>query len=91
MRLVKVSSWIPVSTFYQPKKPNKEKKTMEKMKAICMATMLALALCVPAHAGDIASPGCSITGDIASPGSTNPGDVSTPGLLAILLAVASSW
>jgi hypothetical protein len=71
---------------------------MKSMKAICTATILALALTMPAYAGDINSPGVAapggtqtpgVAGDIHTPGVT--GDVGTPGLWDFLLAVASAF
>ncbi|HEV2885097.1 MAG TPA: hypothetical protein VGW36_09580 [Pyrinomonadaceae bacterium] len=52
---------------------------MTKLKAICTAIVLTLALCAPAYAGDISSPGLTTPGEIGTPGSTGPGDGSTPG------------
>jgi hypothetical protein len=72
---------------------------MKKMKAICTAVILALALSVPVYAGDINSPGVAapgetqpppgVLGDISSPGVT--GDIHTPGLWDFLLAIASAF
>ncbi len=77
---------------------------MKTLKAICTAAILALALSVPAYAGEISSPGSPCTadsgtpdttssalGDISSPAiaSTAPGDMGSPGLADILLALAS--
>jgi hypothetical protein len=73
---------------------------MKTVKAICTATILALALCIPAYAGDIASPGMTSSGEIStpgvsapgqigSPGVTSSGDVSTPGFTDILMALLS--
>src|SRR6266851_2839458 len=65
-------------------------KTMKTLKAICTAAILALALSVPAYAGDILTPGftapppppppeSNITGDVSVPTATSsaPGDMST--------------
>ena len=74
---------------------------MKTIKAICTAAILALALTVPAYAGDISTPGVVCTaGEIGCPGaavageaqtpgitSTVAGEISTPGLLDILLTV----
>ncbi|MDQ6654035.1 MAG: hypothetical protein M3Y84_15000 [Acidobacteriota bacterium] len=76
---------------------------MKTLKAICTAAILALALGVPAYAGEISSPGSpspapvppaavTSSGDISSPAvaSTAPGDVGfPPGLADIVLALAS--
>ena len=40
---------------------------MKTMKAICTATVLSLALSVSAFAGDISTPGASVTGGICMP------------------------
>lgn len=71
---------------------------MKTVKAISTATILALALCIPAFAGDIASPGLTgnistpgvtTSGNIGSPGVTSSGDVSTPGFADILMTLLS--
>jgi hypothetical protein len=66
---------------------------MTKLKAICTAAILGLALSVPAYAGDIDSPGCAnplpttnSTGDMGSPGLAN---TSEDIMLDILLGVIS--
>ena len=59
---------------------------MTKLKAICAAAILGLALSVPTHAGDINSPGCATPGDIGTPVSADTsGDI----MLDILLGVIS--
>jgi hypothetical protein len=71
---------------------------MKSVKAICSAAILALALSVPAYAGEISSPGApcpsvppaSEPGDIHIPGAPSPapGDVGfPPGLPDILSAL----
>ncbi|MEK6281335.1 MAG: hypothetical protein AABN95_13360 [Acidobacteriota bacterium] len=77
---------------------------MKKLKTICTAATLALALSVSSFGGEITTPG--LTGNISTPGVTQPepkpsdisspgatltepGDVSTPGLTAILLTLAA--
>jgi hypothetical protein len=73
---------------------------MKTVKAICTATILALALSVSAFAGDIASPGITATGEIltpgattsgniGSPGATAPGEISSPGFADILMTLLS--
>ena len=70
---------------------------MKTVKAICTATILALALSVSAFAGDIASPGITSTGEILTPGAsdsestdvTSSGDISTPGFADILWTLFS--
>lgn len=70
---------------------------MKRMKAICTATILALALSIPAFAGEISTPGVASPGEIGTPGASVAGEIgsagvlgeiSTPGLLNILWAVA---
>jgi hypothetical protein len=66
---------------------------MKTLKAICTAAILALALSVPASAGDISSPGIRSTtpGDIQTLGSasTTTGDVETPGLVNFFWTIIS--
>jgi hypothetical protein len=74
---------------------------MKAFKAICSATVLALAFSVPTYAGDILTPGCtpppppppsaSAPGEISSYGveSTSPGVAETPGLIDLLWAIVS--
>ncbi|MDQ2920261.1 MAG: hypothetical protein M3R52_01405 [Acidobacteriota bacterium] len=74
---------------------------MKTLKAICTAAILALALSVPAYAGEINSPGFTspapgtepAPGDISSPAatSTEPGDISSPAFADILLALMSMF
>ena len=79
---------------------------MKTLKAICTAAILALALSVPAYAGDMQTPGCANPGDISTPGettaapgdidspavtSTDPGDIGSPGFADILWALASMF
>ena len=76
------------------------RQTMKPVKAICTAAIVALALSVPAYAGEISSPGSpspaptptvtsSAAGDISSPAiaSTAPGDVGFPPAVADILSV----
>ena len=76
---------------------------MKRLKAICTAAIVALALSVPAYAGEINTPGYTspapgtpvvtepASGEISSPGvaSTSPGDAETAGLVELLLAIIS--
>ncbi len=74
---------------------------MKTLKAICTAAILALALSVPAYAGDLLSPGVTsppppppptnITVEINMPTATSPdlGDIITPGFADILWVLAS--
>jgi hypothetical protein len=70
---------------------------MKSVKAICSAAVLALALSVPAYAGEISSPGSpcsnpppdatnSEPGDIHIPGAPSPGDVGFPPAFADVLS-----
>lgn len=72
---------------------------MKTMKAICTAAILALALTVPAYAGEISTPGVTCEGEIACPDgepgdihtpcveSSLAGDISTPGFMDTILTV----
>ena len=73
---------------------------MKTLKAICTAAILALALSVPAYAGDILTPGFTApppspesnsTGDMSVPTATSSAldDMSTPGFADILWVLAS--
>ena len=74
---------------------------MKTLKAICTAALLALALGVPAHAGDMHTPGSpspapgipAVTepapGEINSAGVAPTGEVEIPGLAELLLAIIS--
>ena len=76
---------------------------MKTLKAICTAAILALALSVPAYAGDMLTPGytappppppppqSNITVDLSVPTETSSdlGDMSTPGFAEILWVLAS--
>jgi len=73
---------------------------MKAFKAICSATVLALALSVPTYAGDILTPGCipppppppsaSALGEISyGVESTSPGVDETSGLIDLLWAIVS--
>jgi hypothetical protein len=72
---------------------------MKSLKAICTAAILALALSVPAYAGDILSPGfcappppppeSNITVDASVSTQAAPVDLTTPGLADILWVLAS--
>ena len=54
---------------------------MKTMRAICMAAILALALTVPAYAGDISTPGLTcVAGEIGCPGAEGSGEGQTPGI-----------
>jgi hypothetical protein len=76
---------------------------MKTLKAICTAAILALALSVPASAGDLLSPGYTAPPPPPPPESnimvdTNvstetsaPGDISTPGFADILWLLASMF
>ena len=56
---------------------------MKTLKAICTATILALALSVSVYGGDMSTPGspAPAPGQVSIPGvaPTNPGDIQTPG------------
>lgn len=75
---------------------------MKSVKAICTAAIVALALSVPAYAGEISSPGCSspipdappaiaspAPGDVQAPAvtSTTAGEMGTPGFAEFLSAL----
>lgn len=67
---------------------------MKTMKAICTAAILALALTVPAYAGEISTPGVTCEsetcpGDIHTPCAEESiaGDISTPGFMDTILTV----
>lgn len=75
---------------------------MKTLKAICTVAILALALSVPAYAGELLTPGytapppppppeLNITVDISVPTETSSdlGDMSTPGFADILWVLAS--
>ena len=74
---------------------------MKPFKAICSATVLALALSVPTYAGDILTPGftsppppppnASALGEISTYGveSTSLGVAETPGLIDLLWTIVS--
>jgi hypothetical protein len=51
---------------------------MKTLKAMCMATILALALSVSAFGGDVSTPGAPAPGHVTNP-SVEPGEVETPG------------
>jgi hypothetical protein len=88
MRLVKVASVGSQSscpTDHCHPKQNQGIK-MRKIKAICAAAILGLALSIPAYAGDIDSPGCATPGDI---GTLESADNSGNIMLDILLGVIS--
>jgi hypothetical protein len=53
---------------------------MKTLKVVCMATVLALVLSVPAYAGDISTPGITTSGPITTSEPAEPGDTGTPGL-----------
>jgi hypothetical protein len=77
---------------------------MKTLKAICTASILALALCVPVSADDTSTPGSTDPGDVHTPGmttaapgdisysdpaSTAPGDIGSPGLVDLLWTLVS--
>jgi hypothetical protein len=69
---------------------------MKSLKAICMATLLALVLSVPAYAGDINTPGAptppgsgQTTNPVTSDPNTASGDLDSPGFPELLLALLS--
>ena len=66
---------------------------MTKLKAICTAAILGLALSVPTHAGDINSPGCPAplpsTNSTADIGSLGLANTSEDIMLDILLGAIS--
>jgi hypothetical protein len=69
---------------------------MKTLKAICTAAILALALSVPAYAGDMHTPGAPSPGDVSTPGKTvvtptDSGDIGSPGFADILWALASMF
>lgn len=68
---------------------------MKTLKAICAASILALAISVPVTAGDIGSPGCvtPVPGDIHTPGmaTTAPGEIGSPGFTDILWAAIAMF
>ena len=67
---------------------------MKTLKAICAASILALAISVPVSAGDIGSPGCPIPlpGDIHTPGmATAPGEIGCPGFMDLLWAAIAMF
>lgn len=60
---------------------------MKTVKAICTAAILALALSIPAYAGDIGSPGITAPEDAGSPGAESEGDMSTRGFVDLLMTL----
>ena len=66
---------------------------MKTLKAICTAAILALALTVPAYAGDVHTPGFTAppTTESSEPAATpsDLDDMSVPGLADILLVLVS--
>jgi hypothetical protein len=68
---------------------------MKTLKAICAASILALALGVPVSAGDIGSPGCPtpVPGDIHTPGTATaaPGEIGSPGFTDLLWAAIAMF
>jgi len=104
MRLVKrACSWTSIfviNCLYQPYKTEFGEQTMKTLKAICTAAILALALSVPAYAGDIETPGkpCPVTSGSNTPDITpEPAvivsaldtDIGLPALADIMWALAS--
>ncbi len=65
---------------------------MKTLKAICTATIFALALSVTAYAGDISSPGAPCPGDQQTPDITAPAtdDLNTAGDVTTLSDTADS-
>lgn len=59
---------------------------MKTVKAICAASILALAISVPVSAGDIAGPGSPVPGGVHTPGmaAPAPGEIDSPGFADIL-------
>lgn len=54
---------------------------MQTLKVICTAMVLALALSVPAYAGDISTPGMTAEEPVTtSEPTTEPGDIGSPGV-----------
>jgi hypothetical protein len=51
---------------------------MRTLKMICTAMVLALALSVPAYAGDISTPGMTAEGPVTTSEPTEPGDIGSP-------------
>lgn len=103
MRLVKTPAVVlpAVSTAVTNRKPNLE-KTMKTLKPIFATTILALALSVPASAGELLTPGATppppppppplnIIVNVSEPAVPTSvlGDVSTPCLVDILWVLAS--
>ncbi len=55
---------------------------MKSVKALCTAAIVALALSVPAYAGEISSPGSPCTGGTPDTTSSTPGDISSPAVVS---------
>ena len=66
---------------------------MKTLKAICAASILALAMGVPVSAGDIGSPGSPVPGEVHTPGmaTTAPGEIGSPGFTDILWTVIAMF
>ncbi len=67
---------------------------MKTLKAICTAAILALALSVPAYAGDVQTPGCTAppptansTEDMSTPYVAASWEISSPGFADMLSAL----
>jgi len=67
---------------------------MKTLKAICTAAILALALSVPAPAGELQTPGytappptANSTEEMSTPDVTASGEISSPGFADMLLAL----
>lgn len=67
--------------FTNPKNLNR-RLTMKSVKAICSAAIVALALSVPAYAGEISSPGSPVLGGPPDTTSSAPGDISSPAVVS---------
>lgn len=68
---------------------------MRTVKSICTATILVLALSLPALAGDISSPGVTAPEPTPTPeeeaGTTTvTGDISSPGVMEIIISIISA-
>ena len=66
---------------------------MRTVKAICTATILVVALSLPALAGDISTPGVSTPEPTPSPeldGTALRGDISTPGFMDVVFSIISA-
>lgn len=101
MRLVRdlaVGSHLSVlNCLYQPEKLNIGEKNMKTFKAICLAAILALALSVPAYAGEMHTPGYTPPPPPPPPESSitetsfDLGDLSTTSVEGILWVLASMF